>query len=171
MRTMIHKVASPDPADHSIGYMLRRAQANARAAFDAALEDYEITAPQFAILNELHLNPGQSSADLSRRSTLTAQATNMTVKYLEKRKLLERSPHPVHGRILQTTLTPAGRVLLKECLWRIRGVEAEMLRGLTDKERSIISSWLIRTARAVDLNSSNSAGDRSARKRLVNGQA
>jgi DNA-binding MarR family transcriptional regulator len=167
MRDMIDTVASPNPADQSIGYMLRRAQANARIAFDAALLDYEITAPQFAILNELHLNPGQSSADLSRRSTLTAQAVNLTVQYLEKRKLLERSPHPVHGRILQTALTPGGRVLRKQCLRRIRAVETQMLRGLTDNEQRIVSSWLVRTASAVDLNSSQGSLVARAKKRTA----
>jgi DNA-binding MarR family transcriptional regulator len=164
---MIDKVVSSDPADQSIGYMLRRAQANARAAFDTALLDYGITAPQFAVLNELHLNPGQSSADLSRRSTLTAQAINLTVRYLETRKLLERTPHPVHGRILQTSLTPAGRILLKECLRRVRVVEAQMLKGLTDKERLVISSWLVRTANATDLNGSAAAAERAERKKLA----
>jgi DNA-binding MarR family transcriptional regulator len=165
MRGMIEKVTSSDPADQSIGYMLRRAQANARAAFDAALVDYDITAPQFAILNELHLNPGQSSADLSRRSTLTAQAVNLTVRYLEARKLLERSPHPVHGRILQTTLTPSGRALLKECRRRVSDVEAQMLKGLTQKERLVIVSWLVRTANSTDLNGANVVTERSERRK------
>ena len=147
--------------------MLRRAQANARAAFDAALVDFDITAPQFAILNELHLNPGQSSADLSRRSTLTAQAVNLTVKYLETRKLLERSPHPIHGRILQTSLTLAGRVLLKDCLRRVRAVEAQMLKGLTEKELLVISSWLARTANAADLHGPHAVAERSERRKPV----
>lgn len=162
---MTEKVASFDPVDQSIGYMLRRAQANARAAFDAALVDYDITAPQFAILNELHLNPGQSSADLSRRSTLTAQAVNLTVRYLEARELLERSPHPVHGRILQTSLTPSGRALLKECLRRVRAVEAQMLKGLTEKERLIVISWLVRTANSTGLNSAHAITERSGRRK------
>jgi DNA-binding MarR family transcriptional regulator len=157
--------AASSLADQSIGYMLRRAQANARAAFDTALVDYGITAPQFAILNELHLNPGQSSADLSRRSTLTAQAVNLTVRYLETRKLLQRSPHPVHGRILQTSLTPAGRVLLKECLRRVLAVEAQMLKGLPAKERRVISAWLVHTANATDLNGRHAAAGRSARSK------
>jgi DNA-binding MarR family transcriptional regulator len=165
MRDMTEKAASSDPVEESIGYMLRRAQANARAAFDAALVDYDITAPQFAILNELHFNPGQSSADLSRRSTLTAQAVNLTVRYLEARKLLERSPHPVHGRILQTTLTPPGRALLKECQRRVRAVEVQMLKGLNEKERLVVVSWLLRTANSTELSGAHAVTERSKRSK------
>jgi DNA-binding MarR family transcriptional regulator len=149
-----------NPLDESIGYLLRRAQATARLAFDAALADYEITAPQFAILYGLHRDPGQSSADLTRRSTMTAQAVNLIVKDLERRKLLRREPHPEHGRILRTELTAEGRILLKKCLRRVRLVEARMLDGLDGAAESIIRTWLIDIAHKLDLNAPvDAAGD------------
>jgi len=162
---MNDKHASQEPFGESIGYLLRRAQATARLAFDATLAEWEINAPQFAILLAIHRDPGQSSADLTRRSTVTAQAVNLDVKYLEKRQLLRRRPHPLHGRILQTELTPEGRQILKACLRRVRAVEVHMLEGLTPETEGIVRAWLVDVAQKLALDSMSSNETRPGRGR------
>ncbi|MBS0219368.1 MAG: MarR family transcriptional regulator [Proteobacteria bacterium] len=162
---MNDKRAPQDPFGESIGYLLRRAQATARLAFDATLAEWKINAPQFAILLAIHRDPGQSSADLTRRSTVTAQAVNLDVKYLEKRQLLRRRPHPLHGRILQTELTSEGRQVLKACLKRVRAVEAHMLEGLAPEAEGIVRTWLIDVARKLALDGTSSSEVRPPRSR------
>lgn len=147
-----------------IGYLLRRAQAAARAAFDTALIELGVNAPQFAILFALENYPGASSADLARTSTVTPQLVNIMVRNLEARGLLVRVPHPVHGRILQAELTKAGRALLKLCKRRVFAIEKQMVEGLTAPEERSIRRWL---TRCCDRLRAQSQLNRSHRRLIV----
>ncbi len=59
------------------------------------------------------------------------------------------TPHPVHGRIQQWTLTPRGATLLKECRQRVLELEKRLARDLDRKAEAAIRHWL--AAIATDL--------------------
>jgi DNA-binding MarR family transcriptional regulator len=65
---------------------------------------------------------------------------------LERNRLIERRPHPTHGRILQATLTPAGRRRLEEARHAVSDLEREMEQGFDPDEIRLIKRWLITTA-------------------------
>jgi DNA-binding MarR family transcriptional regulator len=48
--------------------------------------------------------PGQSAADLARRLSQAPQSVALTIERAGQDGLLERHPHPVHGRVLQLYL-------------------------------------------------------------------
>ncbi len=53
--------------------------------------------------------PGLSGADLTRVALLTPQTVGVVIiRNLERDGAIRRTPHPVHGRILQWALTPRG---------------------------------------------------------------
>jgi len=52
------------------------------------------------------------------------------------------TPHPVHGRIQQWTLTPRGATLLKACRERVIELEKRLARGLDMKTETAIRRWL-----------------------------
>ena len=97
------------------GYLLRQASQALRTALDLALRSSGLTSPQYAVLSVLARDPGVSGADLARACNTTPQAMNGVLATLEREELVERQPHPTHGRILQVTLsregpaTPRGR--------------------------------------------------------------
>jgi len=123
------------PIDLSIGYLLKRAQAALRAEMDQRLAGHGLTTPQYAALSALERMPGLSSAELARRSFVTPQTMIRIVAGLEEKGLVKRSEHPVHGRILEATLTAEGQRAIRACQKVVLEVERRMLSTLTEAER------------------------------------
>jgi len=52
------------------------------------------------------------------------------------------TPHPIHGRIQQWTLTSRGATLLKACRERVIALEKRLAKGLDEKAEISIRRWL-----------------------------
>jgi DNA-binding MarR family transcriptional regulator len=140
----------PGPArrgekDH-LGYLLRQAQAAARLTLERALADLSVTPPQFAVLTLLKAYPGLSGADLARFALLTPQTTGVIIRNLERVRAIRKTPHPVHGRLLQWTLTRRGGTLLDNCGRHVRALERRLASGLTAKAQVTVRRWLSKIA-------------------------
>jgi DNA-binding MarR family transcriptional regulator len=79
---------------------------------------------------------------VARLSLLTPQTVNAIVQNLERDGLIERSPDPVHGRILRLALSHEARPLLKRCRGRVNAIEKRMLVGLSATEERAVRRWL-----------------------------
>src|SRR5690349_17028034 len=90
------------------GFLLRQANRAFQGAMEEALRASELSPPQYGVLSILSRDPGASGADLARAMTITPQAMNGLLTTLEREGLIERHPHPTHGRILQVTVTSEG---------------------------------------------------------------
>ena len=132
-----------------IGYVIKQVQAALRAHMDKALDEQGITMPQYVALSALEQNSGLSNAELARLSFVTPQTMIRIVANLEALKLIKREPHPTHGRILQTTLTPKGRKLVAACHEGATAVEDRMLRTFTQRERRQFLEMLRSCARSL----------------------
>ncbi len=132
-----------------IAYLLRQAQATTRLTLERSLADLGITPPQFAVLTMLNAYPGLSGADVARLALLTPQTVGVIIGNLERDGALRKTPHPVHGRVLQWTLTRRGSDLLEKCRRRVTAVERRLVAGLGAKAETTIRRWLSKIA--VDL--------------------
>ncbi|MEJ2121727.1 MAG: MarR family transcriptional regulator [Alphaproteobacteria bacterium] len=128
--------------DGHIGYLRRRAQVAVRHHIERALADLGVTHPQFLVLTMVNAYDDLSSADVARISLLTPQTVNVIVQNLERDGLIERSPDPVHGRILRLALSDQARPLLKRCRGRVNTIEKRMLVGLSATEERAVRRWL-----------------------------
>lgn len=117
---------------------------------DGVLGELGLSAAQYAALAALEEEPGLSSAELARRSFVTAQTMHGLVGGLERADLVERRAHPTHGRVLETTLTEEGLRLLAEAHARVQAVEAQMADGLRDEERAQLLELLRRCRAALE---------------------
>lgn len=128
--------------DGHIAYLLRQAQAATRLTMERTLADLGVTPPQFAVLTMLNAYPGLSGADVARVALLTPQTVGVIIANLERDGAIRKTPHPVHGRILQWTLTRRGSDLLDKCRRRVNAVERRLVAGLGAKAEIIIRRWL-----------------------------
>ena len=142
-----------------LGYLLRQAQAAVRLTMERTLADLGVTAPQFAVLTMLKAYPGLSGADVARLTFLTAQTVGVIIRNLERDGAIHKTPHPVHGRILQWTLTPRGAALLKECRGRVQAVERRLAAGLDAKAETTIRRWLAGIAAEMQDGGDGARGD------------
>ena len=76
---------------------------------ERALADLGVTPPQFVVLTMLRAYPGLSGADLARVALLTPQTVGVIIRNLERDGAIRKTPHPVHGRVLQVDADPPRR--------------------------------------------------------------
>jgi DNA-binding MarR family transcriptional regulator len=129
-----------------LGYLLRQAQAATRLTLERALADLAVTPPQFAVLTMLRAYPGLSGADIARVAMLTPQTVGVIIRNLERDGAIRKTPHPVHGRVLQWTLTRRGAALLDKCRRHVNAVERRLTAGLGARAELAIRRWLSKIA-------------------------
>ncbi len=129
-----------------LGYLLRQAQAAARLTLERRLAGLGVTPPQFVVLTMLKAYPGLSGADLARVALLTAQTIGVIIGNLERDGAIRKTPHPVHGRLLQWTLTRRGLTRLGKCRQHAMAVERRLTAGLSATAQVTVRRWLSKIA-------------------------
>ena len=124
-----------------VPYLLRRVNAALSQRLDEDLRPFELTQSQLsalAILDVAHPE-GLSGATLSARSGVTPQSMSAAISGLAERGLVERTPHPSRGRILECRITDEGARLLHRVQRATRegdrydgGLDAEQLDHLRE---------------------------------------
>ncbi len=117
--------------DAPLGYLLYRVGAALRPEVSAVLGPLGLALPQFVCLRIVSMNPGLSSAELSRRAGVTPQAMNTVLRELESIGAVARPASVSSGRALPATLTSQGRSLLKRAEAAVRVADAHILAKLT----------------------------------------
>jgi DNA-binding MarR family transcriptional regulator len=116
------------------GYLIKRVELLVRTKLEAALRDLGLTTGQYAALSLLASMPETSSARLSRAIGVTPQTMAETIVAFERDELIRRAPSSEHKRILQITLSPKGKALLKKCELRATEAEREIFGTLTEND-------------------------------------
>jgi DNA-binding MarR family transcriptional regulator len=129
-----------------LAYLLRQAQAATRLTMERTLADLGLTPPQFAVLTMLRAYPGLSGADLARVALLTPQTVGIIIRNLERDGAIRKTPHPVHGRVLQWSLTRRGGTLLDKSRRRVVTLERRMAAGFGARAQVTIRRWLSKIA-------------------------
>jgi DNA-binding MarR family transcriptional regulator len=121
-------------------------------ALDAVMAQVGLTTTLQGTLRLVATNPGQSAAELARRTLVRPQSIAHATARLEQLGLVTRSPHPVHGRIQKIEVTQAGQHLLKKVDLLLNEAEARLCADLTTAERNELMTCLSRIRdRAIQL--------------------
>jgi DNA-binding MarR family transcriptional regulator len=137
------------PQGHT-GYLLRQAWQTFRSAMDSRLRALGVTGAQYAALCVLARTPGLSGAELARACTTTPQAMNGVLTTLARDGLVQRHPHPTHGRILQVTLSPDGERRLAAATPAVRALERTAEADLSPEQLAAVKEWLVAAARRME---------------------
>ena len=125
-----------------LAYLLRQAQAATRLTLERSLAGLGVTPPQFVVLTMLRAYPGLSGADLARVALLTPQTVGVIIRNLERDGAIQKTPHPVHGRVLQWTLTRRGETRLAKCRRHVKALERRLMAGLSARAQVTVRRWL-----------------------------
>ena len=124
-------------------YLIKRAEIEVTSRMAKTLEDYAITPIQFTVLYFVDYDKGDlSSAQLSRRFSMTPQSMNELVAVLEKKKLLKKTMDPAHRRILRISLTAKGKKVLDDCNIALDIMEESLLQGLSPGENETLRNLI-----------------------------
>ncbi len=91
-----------------------------------------------------------SDADLARACNSTPQAMNGVLATLKREGLIDRHPHPTHGRILQVTLTQEGKRRLDAGTPSVRALEEAIEMDLTQDQIAAIKNWLVTSGQRLE---------------------
>ena len=125
-----------------LGYNARRASLAIIEQFHIDMASFDLRPVDFSVLSLIRHNPGITSRQLCH--ALNIQPPNMVVflKSFEKRKLVEREPHPTDGRAMGLTLTESGEALMQAAEKTAKDSGLKASSALTDGERQTLSRLL-----------------------------
>lgn len=107
-------------------YLIKRVQYKTFLRLEAALQPLGITTTQFRILTTLSHGGRHSSAGLSRMFGVKPQTMIKQIAILEGAGLIERSLAKGSKRVLEVSMTEAGRSALRACDKAATAVEASI---------------------------------------------
>ena len=102
---------------------------------EEALRPLGLGRSQVRQLSELLKAPRLSASELARRVDHAPQSVASSVAQLESRGWLRRAPHPVHRRLVELSVTPAGRRVLGRAQGVLARVEAASVVGFPVSRR------------------------------------
>jgi len=105
-------------------YLIKQVQYKTFLRLEAALQPLGVTTTQFRILVTLSHGENRSSAGLSRMFGVKPQTMIKQIAILEGNGLIERKLAKGNKRVLEVTMTEAGRVALRACDQAATAVEA-----------------------------------------------
>jgi DNA-binding MarR family transcriptional regulator len=113
-----------------VTWALRRAEGAVDDMKERRLRAIGLVVSHYAMLINIHSDPGLTGAELARRLNVTPQAVASLADRLEKRRQLERRAHPRHRHVQELHLTDLGREALREADAIVAQVEAEITESL-----------------------------------------
>jgi DNA-binding MarR family transcriptional regulator len=133
-----------------IGMALKRAEQTLMRAKSQALKEVGVTLPQYVALAELDAHPGVAGATLARACLVTPQAMMVVLKSMDEQGLIERTPHPRHGSVVEIRLTDIGREALGAGRRQVEPLERRLLDAFSNGELVALRSLLARVVNAID---------------------
>jgi DNA-binding MarR family transcriptional regulator len=130
-------------------YLIKQLERALRARIDAIVQPLGLTAVQYTALSVLARHPGTSSAQLARRSFVSAQAANELVTALERGGLIRRRSAREGGRALGIFLTTLGVRCLAQCDEGVDELELELFRGVAQRDEKRFREMLRSRCEAV----------------------
>lgn len=129
---------------------IKRAEQATQAAKERALRGYGLTPAQQSALAVLSDHDGITAAELARRCAVTPQTMNSTIGRLVRGGLVDRTPHPVHGTLIEIRLTAAGRDLFATADARVAELDQRLGADLSPAELAALKELLSRVTMTAD---------------------
>lgn len=137
------------PMSERLGGDIKRVEQDLMAAKAAAVKPSGLTVPQYAALLALMENPGIPAASLARLCLVTPQTMTTILQNLVGMGLVERTPHPWHGNVLETRVTEAGLATFDRADEQATEVEKRLAAEFSDEERRTLRALLARCSNAL----------------------
>lgn len=132
----------PEPLRHT-GHLIRRAQQR-HAALWQELVSAEVSSVQYAALSVLERMPGASQSELGAELDLDRSTIADIVSRLERRGVIERSPHESDRRRYSLRLTAAGLAEVGRLRPLVAEANATLTEGLNAGELATLRMLLTR---------------------------
>jgi DNA-binding MarR family transcriptional regulator len=135
----------------SLGCWARRLNNLMTPQAEALFAEEDLTFSHWITLMSLRDGISSTCADLSRHMNYDSGAITRLVDQLENRRLVERVRSKSDRRVVNLSLTAAGRALAKSLSIRVVEYWNDMLDGFTHEETSLLVSLLTRLVTRMEV--------------------
>ena len=125
-----------------LGYNARRASLALIEQFHVDMANFDLRPVDFSVLSLIRHNPGTTSRQLCQALNILPPNMVVFLKNFEKRRLVERAPHPTDGRAMGLTLTESGKALIQAAEKTAMDSGLKATSGLTEIERQTLARLL-----------------------------
>lgn len=132
------------------GFLLSWVAAGSRRRFEEALGELGLKLPQFALMNVVAAEPGQTQQSLGEAVHIDPSTMVQVLDTLADMGIAERRPHPEDRRKHTVHLTSHGEKLLERARVAAEQVGAETFGGLDAKELKTFVHLLRKVAGLVE---------------------
>ena len=140
----------PSEDERSVGYLVKRVQQGLRRRCDAALKPTGLSMAQYSTMRALKEHPDASAAELSRLCFVTRQSLQDVLAGLRADGLIATVDTPPRGRSRSLALTRLGSRKLDAAHDAVFSVEADMLQGISARDRLRVAELLARCAKNLE---------------------
>jgi DNA-binding MarR family transcriptional regulator len=151
-----------DPADYkpeeSIGYLMRQILSSVAHQVEQQLAHTDLTNAQWGPMFRLYAGCASTVAELARESQLDPGAMTRLLDRLEAKNLCKRSRSEEDRRVVNISLTEAGRQAAQDIPRVLSHVQNGNLAGFSQEEFDTLKSYL----RRILTNAKNTAGETDA---------
>jgi len=124
--------------ENMAGHLIRRLQQISNAVFQERMKaaGYDLTSVQFAALSAIAQTPAIDQASLAGQIAYDRATIGGVVDRLETKGFVTRSPRKTDRRAREVSLTQDGARLLAEVTPIVEALQADILKPLSEVERS-----------------------------------
>jgi len=130
--------------DESLGYLLHQVKGRLMAAIDAELEPLDITWAQWGTLLHIANNRGRTATELCRNLAADTGSMTRMLDRLEQKGLIRRERSSEDRRIVELSLTEAGKQLYPQLPPIAVKVLNQHLKGFSRDEMETMKGFLRR---------------------------
>src|SRR5262245_9522361 len=142
---------------HELAMALRAAYLAMHRRTDALMARSGVTADQFVVLAALAEGDAVTQRELVARTSSDPNTLRAMLVLLERRRLIQRRPHPTDGRARSVWLTQKGRRIF-QTLWRgSEALRGQLLAALAPDDGEALVTQLQRLTAALETGRSEPA--------------
>lgn len=130
------------PLEDLIGLQLRLAQLHFFAEFYARFGHMDVSPAEHAVLSLVRDNSGIRQGELGRLLKIKRSNMTKTMRALERRGLITRTPPESDGRAFEVHLTAKGRKMQAELAATVYDADRQSAAALTDAEKKQLLALL-----------------------------
>lgn len=132
--------------EQCINFVLTRAQQSVHQLFKAEVAPFGVTPGQYAVLQCLWDENGQTAKQIADRLGLDASTVTGILDRMEQKGLIEKRVDPKDRRALKVLLTPKGEGLKDPLNEAIDSANRKALQGLSEEESETLRRILMNMA-------------------------
>jgi DNA-binding MarR family transcriptional regulator len=121
-----------------MGYNASRASHTMVSHFMRGVRGFDLRTVDFSVLSVMAHQPGVTSRQLCQLLNVLPPNMVVLLRDLDKRGLIERTPHPTDGRAMGLSLSPSGKALMKKAEKAASDADAQGTAHLTAAERKTL---------------------------------